>query len=168
MPRIIYNRKLNEKPKVFKFFTYWEFAALCIVIPIPIVITNMLGMSPTFTDSIVMIVLYVAFLLRFKIGRPDGYFSHWLTKFFTGRQFRPGHVDNSCPIDYPPEKSVTRRDLAKTQIAIYNRSGQLYIAPGKAIHYSALQDDVTEEIVRSLESGNPVSLDYYVPDTTIP
>lgn len=162
MPRVIYNRKLNEKPRIFRFFTMWEFALLVFVLVVPVVFANMLGLPPTFSDSFILFLLYLGFLLRFKIGRPEGYFPHWVIRFFTPLHLRPGHLMASVPIVLPSEPVPTKKDLANTQIDIYNQTGLLYVSPGKAVHYSYLPEDMVESLIASLEAGEPQSLNFYV------
>jgi len=168
MPRVIYNRKLNEKPRIFRFFTLWEFALLLFALVAPVVVASMLNLPPSFSDSFFLFILYLAFVLRFKIGRPEGYFPHWLKRFFMPKHYRPGHFNAEVPIELPSEAVPTKRDLANTQIDIYNSSGLLYVSPGKAVHYSYLPEEMVEFLVASLEAGEPQSLKFYVPNQTVP
>lgn len=166
MPRVVYNRKLNEKPRIFKFFTYWEFTVLLFILVSPVVISNMLDLPPTFTDSLILLILFSIYIARFKLGRPEGYFAHWLKSFSTFKHFRPGHVDSPMPIDLPEASVPTPADLAETELLLLNE-GFYYFAPGRALPAELVLPEVLEDARQLLESGNPLSMTYYVLDTTV-
>lgn len=166
MPMVTYNRKLNEKPRIFKFFTYWEFTVLLFILVSPVVISNMLDLPPTFIDSVVLLIIFSIYIARFKLGRPEGYFPHWLKSFSTFRHFRPGHVDAPLPIDLPTVATPTPADLAKTELLLLNE-GFYYFAPGRALPVEAVLPEVLADARLLLESGNPLSMTHYVLDETI-
>jgi hypothetical protein len=166
MPRVVYNRKLNEKPRIFKFFTYWEFTVLLFILVLPVVIGNILDLPPTFMDSIILLVLFSIYIARFKLGRPEGYFAHWIKSFSTFKHFRPGHVSKPLPIDLPESPVPTPADLADTELRLLNE-GFYYFAPGRALPVEAVLPEVLEDARQLLESGNPLSMTYYVLDETI-
>jgi hypothetical protein len=166
MPRAVYNRKLNEKPRIFKFFTYWEFTALMFIIVTPIFIGNLLNLPPTFLDSLILLVIFTLYILRFKLGRPEGYFAHWLKSFTTFKHFRPGHVNKPFPVDFPPVPVPTKSDLAQTELELLEE-GFYFFAPGKALPVEDVLPELVEEGRNQLEKGNPISMNYYVSDKTI-
>lgn len=158
MIRLIYNRKLNEKPRIFKFFTLWEFTLLLFVLVAPVVIANLLNLPPSFLDSIILFALFTLFILRFKLGRPEGYFPHWVKKFFVPRHLRPGHYAPIPPIDLPPATIPTRADLAATELQLFEDFNLIYISRGKAVPADIFDDDFLIDYRATLERGEPFSM----------
>lgn len=157
--RVIYNRRLNEKPRIFKFFTPWELLFLIIALVAPTIVANMFGWAPSFIDSIIMLALYMMFILRFKLGRPEGYFVHWMKHWHIPKHFRPGHWDPPSPIYYDQEPTPTRKDVAATELILFEEQGLAYIDSGKCILRSALTPELEEEFYAALLKGDPISLE---------
>lgn len=158
MVRILYNRNLNDKPRIFKFFTLWEFTFLLFVLVSPVVFANFLNLPPSFVDSLILLAIFSIFILRFKLGRPEGYFPHWVKKFFRARHLRPGHYAPIPPIDLPAATIPTRADLAQTEMQLFKQFDLVYISRGKALPKAMFDQDFLDAYEAMLESGEPFSM----------
>lgn len=169
MANTVYNRKLNEKPRIAKFFTYWEFTVLMFVVVSPVALASMLELPPSFLDSIILLILFTLYIVLFKLGRPEGYFVHWVKHFFTPRHFRPGHVERPLPVDFVEfeQPTVTKKDLAATELKLLNL-GFIAIGSGSYMPIDNILPERVLECREMLEQGEPISTLQYVFDTSIP
>lgn len=139
---------------------------LLFILVIPVVLANILDLPPSFLDSIVLLLIFTAYILTFKLGRPEGYAAHWFKSHFTLKHFRPGHQELPLPIDLPAEAVPTRADLAATELQLLDY-GFLFIAPGQALPVESVLPERLQECRAMLESGEPISMLHYVFDKTI-
>jgi hypothetical protein len=154
-----YNRKLNEKPRILKFFTPWEFFFLVILIGIPPALTQIFGLKPSFIESGVIAISYTLFVIYFKLGKPEGYLYHLIISFFTPKHFRPGHRTlRDFPIAFPKAAVPTRADLAQTEKMLWD-IGFVPIEPGRFIPRAEIAGTPLEqEAQENILKGQPISL----------
>lgn len=154
-----YNRKLNEKARILKFFTPWEFFFLILLVAIPPGLSQIFGLKPSFIEATILGLFYTLFIIYFKLGKPEGYLAHMFTSFFTPKHFRPGHRTlRGFPIILPKAPIPTRSDLAKTEKMMWD-AGFVAIGAGQFIPRSQIEGTQLEQEARdNIRKGQPTSI----------
>jgi hypothetical protein len=91
--QVDYNRQLNKKVVFFGFITYLDLFTTCIGLCF-FIGTKSWSLMPF------GIFVFIAYGIRFRIGRPEGYGYHYFRALLTPRRFRSGHIDPPYPINY--------------------------------------------------------------------
>lgn len=158
--RLTYSTQLNAKPRIFKFFTPWEFFAGMLIVMTPVFLPMLFGLDPSLLDIVVVGVAYSCVIIFFKVGKPEGYLAHLLKHLVTPTEFRPGHKEIVYPIK--PDEEAYRKALKRTREELWDSARETQrvlldanIMPigRRSTRYIPIGDDMKEAAKAFVDDG---------------
>jgi len=114
----------RKKPKLNRFMDVFDLQMLLLLgFVVPYVIWFFSGVD--YFKTCIFVILYIAWLIMFKIDKPPGYWNHWLSyhmrgKFWSARNGRTPeptylHLKALAPVKPQEEKKTTSQPKEDTQ-----------------------------------------------------